>query len=160
VKLSTFVDHEYLAEDHTSIFAKDPATYLREPDPDCMYVWPAKADPHLFARIRGGSYRPVSTGELRDDCALPVTTHTVAGIVHDEPQPDGSVKAVPTSMVAVYDLVLMEVSPQAVKRFYRWPQYQAALRTAQNLPFEQLRQQIEQESRGRATAAMTRTAQK
>lgn len=148
VRLSQFLDQEYFAEDHTSIFAKDPGEYLKEPDADCMYVWPAKNDPQLFARIRSGLYEPVSTDELRDDCALPVTTHTVPGIQNE----DGT----PKRLVAVYDLCLMRVPQKAVQRLYKWPAFQAAMRTAQNVPFERLREAVEKESRGRATAVMSR----
>jgi hypothetical protein len=152
VRLTQFIDHDYFAEDHTSIFAKDPGEYMKEPSADCMYVWPAKSDPQLFARVRAGSYRPVGTDELRDDCALPVTTHTVPGIANE----DGS----PKRLVAVYDLCLMEVQPKAVKKLYKWPAFEAALRTKQNLPFEKLRQDIERLSRGTATAVMDSKVEK
>ncbi len=146
VSLRQFLDHDYIAEDHSSIFARDPGTYIKEPDPDAMYVWPAKADAHLYAHIRSGRYIAVGFDELREDCELPVTTHTVPGIVNDD--------GLPTRLVAVYDLILMKVPPKAVKRLYRWHAYQALLKTKQNLPFEQLRDWIHQESRGLATVEM------
>jgi hypothetical protein len=51
----------------------------------------------------------------------------------------------------------MEVSPKAVKRLYRAPALQAALRTKANLPFQRLRQGIESLSHGTATAVMEQT---
>lgn len=171
VHIAQFMDHEYIAEDHHSIFADPPETYLVAPNPDCMYVWADKKDPKLFARIRSGGYRPVGTDELRDDTDLPVTTHTVPGITHkvEVPYkaevPDGKggttvieeVRLVeePRRLVACYDVVLMEVQPSAVKRWYKWPAFQAMLRTKGNLPFQALKKRIEQESHGYATAEMT-----
>jgi hypothetical protein len=51
--------------------------------------------------------------------------------------------------------VLMEVQPRAVKQLYKWPSFQAMLRTKQNLPFAKLKKYVEQESNGYATAEMT-----
>jgi hypothetical protein len=155
VSLSAILDHDYIAEDHHSIFADEPSTYLIAPNPDCMYVWAAKGDAKLFARIRSGAYRPVGTDELRDDTALPVTTHTVPGITHKVELPDGKVIEEPRRLVACYDVVLMEVQPRAVKQFYKWPAFQAALRTRGNVPFERFKKKVEQDSRGYATAELT-----
>lgn len=152
VRLTEIVDHEYIAEVHSSIFAGDPAEYLEAPNPDCMYAWPAKDDPHLFARVRDGSYRFVETKELRADCKLPVATHTVPGITAKDP--DTGVET-PRRLVAVYDLVLVEVQPRAVKRLYKAHAFQAAMRTKMNMPFEALRKRVEKESGGYATATMT-----
>lgn len=158
VHLAQILDHDYIAEDHSSIYA-DSDKYLIAPNPDCMYVWAAKNDAKLFARIRSGSYRPVGTDELKDDCDLPVTTHTVPGITHKVEVPDGkgSYQTIeePRRLVACYDVLLMEVQPKAVKALYKWPSFQAMLRTKQNLPFERFKKRVEDESKGYASATLT-----
>lgn len=158
VHLAQILDHDYIAEDHSSIYA-DSDKYLIAPNPDCMYVWAAKTDAKLFARIRSGSYRPVGTDELKDDCDLPVTTHTVPGITHKVEVPDGKggtqVIEEPRRLVACYDVLLMEVSPRAVKSLYKWPSFQAMLRTKQNLPFEKFKKRVEAVSGGFASAELT-----
>ena len=158
VSLTQILDHDYIAENHSSIYAESEK-YLIAPNPDCMYVWAAKNDAKLFGRIRSGAYRPVGTDELRDDCDLPVTTHTVPGITHKVEIPDGEggtrIIEEPRRLVACYDVLLMEVQPRAVKQLYKWPTFQAMLKTKQNLPFEKFRKRVEQESKGYASAELT-----
>lgn len=137
VPVAQFIDHLYLQEDHTSMFA-DVHKYMKDPKADCMYVWAAQKDPNTFGKIRSHAYRPVQMDEIRDDTPLPVETHVISG----------------EKYVAVYDLILMEVPPGAVKRLYKTREAQAAIRTAQNLPFKNLKQRIEQESGGYATAEL------
>ena len=157
VHLAQILDHDYIAEDHSSIYAESDK-YLIAPNPDCMYVWAAKTDAKLFARIRSGAYRAVGTDELKDDCDLPVTTHTVPGITHKVEVPDGKggfqVIEESRRLVACYDVLLMEVQPRAVKSLYKWPSFQAMLRTKQNLPFEKFRRRVEEISKGYASATL------
>lgn len=136
VPIETYLEHLYVASDHSSIFA-DPARFMKEPKKDCMYVWASKGDPKMFGRIRSHRYRPVTADELRDDTDLPIETHTVSG---------------DTKFVACYDVVLMEVPPQAVKELFKAREAQAAMRTATHVPFQNLKQQIESDSHGLATA--------
>lgn len=155
VHIAQFADNDFIAEDHSSMFATDPNTYLVAPNPECLYVWPAKNDPRLFARLRAGQYRPVETSELREDCILPITTHTVPGITKIVKNEDGTETEMPRRLVACYDVILMEVQPRAVKQLYRWPAFQAALRTRAQLPFQQLKKRLEEGTGGKVTAQMT-----
>lgn len=136
--LQQYLDHTYYAEDHSSIFA-DPAKYMKEVKPDCMYVWASIKDPKTFGKKRSGLYRAVLAEEIRDDTELPIETHTIAG----------------EQYVGCWDVVLFEVPADAVKRLYKWREAQAVLRTAHNLPFEKLKKRIEQESGGAATAEVS-----
>lgn len=137
VRVAQFLDHAYLQTDDGSIFA-DPHRYLKHVKEDCMYSWPSQKDPATMAKIRSGAYRPVEMDEIREDTDIPIETHVIAG----------------QKYVAVYDVILVEVQPAAVKRLYRSREAQAALRTAQGLPFQNLKNRVEQESGGIVTAEM------
>lgn len=147
VKISDLnIDMEYMAGDHTSIFA-DTARFLKNPIPGAMYVWAKKDDPAALAKVRGHLYRRVELDELKEDIDLPisviesVTTHKTAG---------------KKEYVAMYDVQLMEVLPEAVKRLYKLPAAQAVMKQAGNVPFRQLSERVKDLTGGRASVEMTR----
>lgn len=131
-------DAEYFAEDHSSIFA-DPHAYMKEVKPGHLYVWAAKADPHTLARKRAGHYRAVGKEELREDTALPIETHTMAG----------------GEYVACYDVLLFEVNPSSVKRLYKKREADAVLRSANALPFRTFKDNLRNRSGGLVSAQLT-----
>lgn len=135
--LEQYIEHAYSAGDHSSIFA-DVHRFMAEPKPGCMYVWAAKDSPRTWGFIRSERYRPVESHELADACDLPVTSNEVGG----------------KKWVQCYDVLLMEVNPRAVRELYEKHRAQAALKTASHEPFRNLKQQVEGESRGLATASM------
>lgn len=140
------LDHEYLSGDHSSIFA-DTAKYLRDPIPGAMYVWAKANDPNALSKVRQHLYRRVELDELKDDVDLPISaveqlsTHKTAGQKH---------------YVQMYDVQLMEVPPEAVKRLYKLPAAQAIMKAAGNLPFDQLKRQMGEMSKGGVQLEYTR----
>lgn len=121
-RLADIIDHDYIAEDHTSIF-HDIEKYLKSPLPGAQYCWAAKDDPNTYGRERRKEYRRVEYNEIVDNCPLPLTTHV---------GPTGE-------YCCVYDLVLMEMPPDVVRKKRRWPAQGALLRTVRGVPFKQMK---------------------
>lgn len=140
------LDHEYLSGDHSSIFA-DTSKFLKNPMPGAMYVWAKANDPRALAKVRAHQYRRVELDELLDDIDLPIsavealTTHKNAGA---------------KKYVQMFDVQLMEVPPEAVKRLYKLPAAHAIMKAAGNLPFDALKNRVEELTRGQATVEVTR----
>lgn len=140
------LDHEYTSGDHSSIFV-DTAKYLKSPLPGAMYVWAKANDPNALGKVRQHLYRRVELDELKDDVDLPIsaveamTTHANAG---------------KKQYVQMYDVQLMEVPPEAVRKLYHLPAAQAIMKAAGNLPFDQLKQQVSDMTRGQASIEYTR----
>jgi hypothetical protein len=139
------LDHEYLSGDHSSIFA-DTAKFLKDPMPGAMYVWAKKDDPQAAAKVRSHLYRRVELDELKDDIDLPIaqyelTTHKNAG---------------KKAYAQMFDVQLMEVTPEAVKRLYKLPAAQAIMKQAGHAPFNALREQVKEMTKGQASVEMTR----
>lgn len=136
-RLADIIDHDYTAEDHTSIF-NDVEQYLLNPTPGAQYCWAAKDDPNTYGRERRKEYRRVDYTELRDDISLPLTTHV---------GPTGE-------YCCVYDLVLMEMPPDVVRKKRRWPAQAALLRTVRGVPFKQMKEGLSDMTGGGVRAEM------
>jgi len=139
-RLADLIDHDYVAEDHTSIFA-DAEKYLKNPKPGAVYCFPAiegKAANKTFAMIRRGYYRAVTQDELRDDVEAPFYTHkTPAG-----------------EFVCVYDVCFCEMTEQADKKLRQHPRQQALIRTAQAQGFKDFAGRARDLSGGAVQASM------
>jgi hypothetical protein len=145
------IDHEYLAGNYTSIFA-DTAKYLKNPLPGAMYVWAKKDDPNALAKVRSHLYRRVELDELVDDCDLPVSMLEGQESTTTAPQkPNTHPTAGKKNYVVMYDVQLMEVRPEAVKRLYGLPAIQAKAKMLANMPLQQLKGQVEDLTGKRAT---------
>lgn len=136
-RLADIIDHDYVPEDHTSIF-NSVEQYLKHPMPGAQYCWAAKDDPNTYGRERRKEYRRVGYDEIREDCALPLTTHM---------GPTGE-------YCCVYDLVLMEMPPEVVKKKRRWPAQGALLRTVRGVPFQKMKDHVTDFSGGAVRAEM------
>ena len=136
-RLADIIDHDYMPEDHTSIFSAVEA-YLKSPTPGAQYCWAAKDDPNTFGRERRKEYRRVDYSELRDDCPLPLTTHV---------GPAGE-------YVCVYDLLLMEMPPDVVRKKRKWPAQGALLRTVRGVPFKTMKEGLHDMTGGGVNASM------
>jgi hypothetical protein len=146
VKISDLnLDHEYLAGDHKSIFA-DTAKYMKDPLPGAMYVWAKKDDPLAAAKVRSHLYRRVELDELKDDIDLPISQYEL--VTHKN--------AGKKAYAQMFDVQLMEVTPEAVKRLYKLPAAQAIMKQAGGAPFERLKDQVKELTRGQASVEYTR----
>lgn len=121
-RLADIIDHDYIPEDHTSIF-NAVEQYIKAPLPGAQYCWAAKDDPNTYGRERRKEYRRVEYVEIIDNCPLPLTTHV---------GPTGE-------YCCVYDLVLMEMPPDIVRKKRRWPAQGALLRTVRGVPFKTMK---------------------
>lgn len=142
-RMGTFedlIDHDYRPGSHTSMFA-DPTKYMKEVNSDCQYGWVAfrgdSNQAHLLGKVRSGAYRLVDSEEVLDDKDIPIMTHRLNG----------------QDCVAIYDLILVEIQPQAVKRYYRHREQQALLKTVNNVAFGAFQQQVENASGGMVRAS-------
>jgi hypothetical protein len=121
------VDAEFIPGNHRSIF-QEPEDYLKAPEPGFHYVWAASKDEQTFANVRAGYYEPVDLDEIRDDTAVPISTHKIGS----------------TEYVAIRDLILMKVSPRAWRQLYKAREDQAIMRTARNQGLSQLSSNLQQ----------------
>lgn len=136
-RLADIIDHDYIPEDHTSIFSSI-VDYLEHPTPGADYCWAAKDDPNTYGRERRKEYRRVEYAEIRGDCPLPLTTHV---------GPTGE-------YCCVYDLVLMEMPPDVVRKKRRWPAQGALLRTVRGVPFKTMKSGLQDITGGAVHAQM------
>lgn len=139
--LDLFIDNDYRSGNYTSIFS-DPSKFMKEVNPDCIYAWVAfhkgSAESSLGGKIRSGAYRPVREDEIHDNFDLPIMTHKAAG----------------ETLICVYDVALVEVQPQAVKRLYKWREQQAVTKTVRNAAYEFLKSRVEADTGGAARVEM------
>lgn len=134
--LEDVVDVEMRPGNHTAIFS-DTARFLKEPTPGCMYAWvdcSKKNEAMIAGKIRSRMYRLVTADEFDDTADVPIATHKMAG----------------QDCVVVYDVVLVEVQPRAVKEMYRYREAQAIRRTIRNEAFEALKAKVNSQMEGRA----------
>lgn len=136
-RLADIIDHDYIPEDHTSIF-NGVEQWLKAPLPGAQYCWAAKDDPNTYGRERRKEYRRVEYVEIIDNCPLPLTTHV---------GPTGE-------YTCVYDLVLMEMPPDVVRQKRRWPAQGALLRTVRGVPFKTMKEGLADMTGGGVHAQM------
>ena len=140
-RLADLIDHDYVAEDHRSIFA-DAHKYIKDPKPGALYCWPAiqgKAANQTFAMERMGYYRRVEASELRDDIDIPIYTH----------------KTATGEYICCYDVCLMEQPAEVVRKLREHPKQGAILRTAQAAAYGDFAARTRDLTGGAARASMT-----
>ncbi len=142
------LDHAYITGNYTSIFA-DTAKYMKSPLPGAMYVWAKKDDPHALSKVRSHLYRRVELEELHDDCDLPISI-VVAEQTVPGSKPNTHTTAGKKNYVVMFDVQLMEVGPEAVKRLYKLPAAQAQIRALGNIPLQQFRDRVKDVTKGGA----------
>jgi hypothetical protein len=144
VPLSGLIDHDYVAEQHTSIFA-DAEKWLKDPLPEgAMVCFPAiegKTANKTFAMERRGYYRRVTADMLRDDIDVPIYTH----------------KSAVGEFICVYDVCMMIMPADVARKLRSFPRQGALLRAAHGAAFKEFAGRTRDLTGGAARAQMTAT---
>jgi hypothetical protein len=138
--LEDLIDVEMRPGNHTAIFS-DTARFLKNPSPGCMYAWvdcSKKNEAAIMGKVRSKMYRIVTADEFDETADVPIATHKMAG----------------QDCVVVYDVVLVEIQPRAIKELYKYREAMAIRKTIRNEAFESLRSKISSQMEGRASVEL------
>lgn len=132
-----------------------PEKIIQHPEAGFHYAWPKLDDPGTRAKIRAGKYVLVRMKEVDPHTSAEIETHK--GTDYNEKDPG-------SALVKWYGHVLVKISEKAYKELYEAPVARAVSRVAgrdnsfseNRFVGEGFQAAVEQESRGLATASVTR----